>query len=417
MEQMTRKKKRRLKKVAMIGMSVITLCGISYISIAALSEASETTFSYEHYFGEESSDKDSEYDGINGEEDLNMNEEDSLPDKDDMLKSDSIAVLVNKELPLPEGYVPKDLTVPDVEFQISYFDEKKQLRAMAANALEELFLAAKEEDLNLIAISGYRSYQRQYDIFTANIRKKGLEHTMQFSAKPGYSEHQTGLSIDVSTKSIKYRLDASFASTPESKWLAENAHLYGYIIRYQEDKSEITGYAYEPWHIRYVGKTFADYLYRNNLTLEEYYEFEPSIDYANEITYDNLVDFGIDLEDVIVTPEPVTEPTEETEAVSEESEAETEATGESEAEEDRKEDTITKGEGTKGDKPQEEDPAPTEGEENENVEDDVNEVSEDTTEETTDPEDETTGESEQQTPSGSDVNDETTEETTGVGSM
>jgi D-alanyl-D-alanine carboxypeptidase len=382
MEQMTRKKKRRLKKVAMIGMSVITLCGISYISIASLSEASESTFSYEHYFENESPDENSEED--NSEIVESDTKEDALPAKEDMLKSDSIAVLVNKELPLPEGYIPRDLTVPDVDFQITYFDERKQLRAVAATALEKLFDASMDAGVNLTAISGYRSYQRQYDIFTANIRKKGLEHTMQFSAKPGYSEHQTGLSIDVSTKSIKYRLDDSFALTPESKWLEENAHLYGYIIRYPDEKSEITGYAYEPWHIRYVGKTLANYLYRNNLTLEEYYEFEPSIDYANEITYDNLEDFGIELEDVIATQETEPAPTKESEAETKASETESEITDESEA--DGKEETSPqKGDGTVKPKPT----TPTSSEEEGNGE---TNPTDSTLEETTSPEEETTEE-------------------------
>jgi D-alanyl-D-alanine carboxypeptidase len=176
------------------------------------------------------------------------------------------------------------------------------MRSEAAGALEILFSAAESENITLYAISGYRSFKRQYDIFTTNVRKQGLEHTKQYSAIPGYSEHQTGLAIDVSAKSNNNRLDVSFAETLEGKWLADNAYLFGYIIRYPEGKSEITGYSYEPWHIRYVGKVLSTYLYENDLTLEEYYNFVPSSDYTNAISYDNLEEFGIDMQDVITRP-------------------------------------------------------------------------------------------------------------------
>lgn len=306
-------KKRHMKKIAIVITPIAILCVISYASITSLSKASESAFAYEHYYEDEAySDGQKEYD--NNKDSGNL-EDDSMVEFDDTIiaitnhdsvvldtNPDSITVLVNKELSLPTEYIPKDLVVPNVLFSIDYFDEKKQMRAEAAKALEELFHASEGEDLSLCAISGYRSYQRQYDIFTANIRKQGLKHTVQYSAMPSYSEHQTGLSIDVSTKLVNNRLDSPFAETPEGKWLAENAYLFGYIIRYPEDKTEITGYSYEPWHIRYVGKALSRYLYENNLALEEYYSFESTIDYANEISYDNLEDFGIDLDDVIVKP-------------------------------------------------------------------------------------------------------------------
>ena len=106
---------------------------------------------------------------------------------------------------------------------------------------------------------------------------KGADYTNRYSAKPGYSEHQTGLSIDVSASSIGNRLSESFGSTDEGIWLAAHAHEYGFIIRYPKDKASITGYAYEPWHIRYVGIELATYLYENNLTLEEYYNYTPPV--------------------------------------------------------------------------------------------------------------------------------------------
>ena len=141
---------------------------------------------------------------------------------------------------------------------------------------------------------------------TDNVKRQGLEHTTKYSATPGFSEHQTGLAIDVSADSVNNRLDESFGDSTEGKWLAENAHLYGFIIRYPKDKTKITGYSYEPWHIRYVGKPLAKYIYENNLCLEEYYNFKPSMDYSDQISYDKLVDYGIDLADVL---EPTKAPT------------------------------------------------------------------------------------------------------------
>ena len=210
----------------------------------------------------------------------------------------SIDVLVNKQLFLPDGYEPEDLVVPEVEFSFSGNHEKSQLREEAAKALEELFEASKSEGLKLYAVSGYRSYRRQYDLFRYNVRKDGLEKTLRLSALPGTSEHQTGLAMDISTGSVSYLLNQKFGQTPEGKWLADNAHKFGYIIRYPEGKELITGYSYEPWHLRYVGKELAKHLYENDLTLEEYYEFEIDPLYYEGFTYDNIEDFGIDIEGI-----------------------------------------------------------------------------------------------------------------------
>lgn len=202
----------------------------------------------------------------------------------------SITVLINKDFSLPADYVPADLTIPDVPFSFTSYSEKKMLRAEASSALEDLFGDASEEGLNLYGVSGYRSYQRQLAIYNKNLAENGLERTSQYSAMAGYSEHQSGLAIDVSTISIHNRLDVTFSGTPEGRWLAENCWKYGYIIRYPEGKSNITGYAYEPWHIRYVGKDLATYLTENNLTLEEYYGYTPSDSVQNDESYGTAID-------------------------------------------------------------------------------------------------------------------------------
>ncbi len=203
----------------------------------------------------------------------------------------SITVFVNKEYALPKDYVPEDLVIPNVLFDLTGYDERKLLRREAATALEQLFQAAQADGYTLYGISGYRSYDRQKQIFLNNIVKKGKKHTLKYSAVPGTSEHQTGLAIDVSTKALKFRLVTTFANSPEGKWLAENAHYYGYIVRYPKNRSDITGYAYEPWHIRYVGKDLAKYLYDNNLTLDEYYHYTPGEGFDFEALYADLINY------------------------------------------------------------------------------------------------------------------------------
>ncbi|MFA9465114.1 MAG: D-alanyl-D-alanine carboxypeptidase family protein [Velocimicrobium sp.] len=205
-------------------------------------------------------------------------------------KPSSTTVLVNKEYALPSDYVPPDLKVPDIIFSFSSYSEKKLMREEAGKALASLFEAANEEGLNLYGVSGYRSYKRQLEIYNKNLAKDGADLTNLYSAKAGCSEHQTGLSIDVSTQSIHNRLDTAFAATPEGKFIANHSYEYGFIIRYPSDKSEITGYAYEPWHIRYVGTTLANYLYENNLCLEEYYNYAPNDTLSSDTTYGTTID-------------------------------------------------------------------------------------------------------------------------------
>lgn len=183
---------------------------------------------------------------------------------------EDILVLVNKSHLLPEGYEPPDLVKPDVPF---YFEEdipKRYMREEAANALEELFKAAQKEKLNLVAASGYRSYERQERIYKANVEKMGQEEADKVSAFPGASEHQTGLAIDVTSPEMGYGLDEAFGDTEEGKWLADHAYKYGFIIRYPEGRTEDTGYNYEPWHLRYVGEEAAGEIHEKELILEEY---------------------------------------------------------------------------------------------------------------------------------------------------
>ncbi|MED4070469.1 D-alanyl-D-alanine carboxypeptidase [Priestia endophytica] len=181
----------------------------------------------------------------------------------------SLLLVVNKKRSLPEGFVPQNLVVPNVEFSFSGEAEKKYLRQEAAEALEKLFAEGEKEGIKLYAVSGYRSYDRQITVFNQHVQEYGEVETKKVSAVPGTSEHQTGLAIDVSSQSANFLLTEQFGETEEGKWLKENAYKQGYIIRYPKGKEEETGYSYEPWHIRYVGKEHAAYLYKQGLTLEE----------------------------------------------------------------------------------------------------------------------------------------------------
>ncbi len=187
-----------------------------------------------------------------------------------------VLALVNKSHALPSDYEPKDLSVPDVRFPFTEDDPKKQLRQVAADALERLFKAADKAGHTLYAQSGYRSFDRQTSIFNNNVAKHGEKHANTYSARPGQSEHQTGLVMDVTSESVGFLLEEALGETAEGIWLEEEAHQYGFIIRYPKGKESITKYQYEPWHLRYVGVDLASYLVEKDLTLEEYYEKKAS---------------------------------------------------------------------------------------------------------------------------------------------
>jgi len=179
-------------------------------------------------------------------------------------------LLVNKQNSLDASYKPDDLVVPDVKFSFDGDNPKKQLQRVAAEALERLFAAAEKDGIELRAVSGYRSYATQKAIFERNAKLKGEAEANRTSAYPGQSEHQTGLAMDVSAASVNYALEEAFGETVEGIWLAEHAAEFGFIIRYPQEKEEITGYKYEPWHLRYVGVDVAEYVTAQGLTLEEY---------------------------------------------------------------------------------------------------------------------------------------------------
>ncbi|EQC0677268.1 M15 family metallopeptidase [Listeria innocua] len=186
---------------------------------------------------------------------------------------ENILVLANKDYSLQPTYTPPDLVRPNVTFSFGNEQvEKAQLRKEAGTALEEMFKAADKDGKKLFAVSGYRSYKRQQEVFQAEVNSKGDKKAREAVAYPGTSEHQTGLAMDISSENQSYELTEAFGNTPEGKWLEENAHNYGFILRYMKGREDITKYQYESWHYRYVGKDAATIIYKNNWTLEEFFE-------------------------------------------------------------------------------------------------------------------------------------------------
>ncbi|MFL0200716.1 D-alanyl-D-alanine carboxypeptidase family protein [Exiguobacterium acetylicum] len=179
-------------------------------------------------------------------------------------------VVVNKKYSLPIDYKPSDLVVPNVSFSYSGVLEQSYMRAPAAKQMEKMFAAAKKEGVTLNAVSGFRSGERQKVLYNNYVARDGKAAADQYSARPGHSEHQTGLTFDISAPSVGNGLTAALGDTKEGKWIANNAAKYGFIVRYDRGFQSRTGYTYEPWHIRYVGVDAATQIKNNGQTLEEY---------------------------------------------------------------------------------------------------------------------------------------------------
>jgi D-alanyl-D-alanine carboxypeptidase len=192
-------------------------------------------------------------------------------------EADSLWVVVNKLRPLnPIDYAPTDLVTPDVP---AAFDPL--VRGEVARALEDMYAQALAEGVPFRIQSSYRSYRVQQQVKARSVQRLGQTVSDQRSARPGHSEHQTGLAVDLTTQSGRCTLEACFADTAEGVWLAENAWRFGFILRYLDGKSDIHGYMFEPWHFRYVGVELAKEIYlQGNPTLEELFGLDPAPDYA-----------------------------------------------------------------------------------------------------------------------------------------
>ncbi|MFE4429963.1 D-alanyl-D-alanine carboxypeptidase family protein [Peribacillus butanolivorans] len=186
-------------------------------------------------------------------------------------KPESIPVLVNKKNKLPENYVPKDLVYTSIPFTFKEKTEKRKMRSEAAAAISKLFTESKKQGVSLLGVSAYRSHATQVALFDSYVKRDGYAKAITYSALPGTSEHETGLAIDVTGGNGKCAAQDCFGGTKEAKWLQAHADDYGFIIRYPKGKESVTGYKYEPWHLRYVGKSIAQTIMSQGITLEEYY--------------------------------------------------------------------------------------------------------------------------------------------------
>ncbi|MBR5229349.1 MAG: M15 family metallopeptidase [Firmicutes bacterium] len=178
-----------------------------------------------------------------------------------------VLVLVNKYYTVSKGYKPIDMVTIDNKYG-TYTD--MEMKADAYEAYKRLYSDAKAEGFNLKLCSTMRSYNTQKTLFNNSLANRGRETTNVRSAYPGRSEHHTGYAIDVTSASMGWGLTQDFINFPDGQWINDHCHEYGYIVRYPKGKTDITGYAYEPWHLRYVGVDVATYIMANNLTLEEY---------------------------------------------------------------------------------------------------------------------------------------------------
>ncbi|GAA0092258.1 M15 family metallopeptidase [Paraclostridium bifermentans] len=193
-----------------------------------------------------------------------------LVDKNNLVKENNMNVkperlLVNREHGLSKKYIPENLSIPNIPFTAEVDDKEKYVAEIIVKPLEELIDTAKKEGIILFGNSGYRSYKLQKNTYDKRVKSKGKELADAYVAKPGFSEHQTGLCIDVTNKD-RYFVEG----TKEADWLEKNAYRFGFIIRYPKGKKSITNINHEPWHIRYVGKKSAKYIYDEKITLEEY---------------------------------------------------------------------------------------------------------------------------------------------------
>jgi D-alanyl-D-alanine carboxypeptidase len=179
--------------------------------------------------------------------------------------------LVNRDRPLPAGYVPADLVVADVANAPGA--EAVQLTAATAAAFEAMTVEAAAAGHQLQLTSGYRSAADQQVLYDAYVDDLGPEAAARLVAVPGTSEHQTGLAADVGLVGLPD--DEVFGSTEASGWVAANAHRFGFTLRYPPAKADITGYADEPWHLRYVGVALATELHTTGLTMEEHFGLVP----------------------------------------------------------------------------------------------------------------------------------------------
>lgn len=194
------------------------------------------------------------------------------PLPNELIDPASITVFIDKTHSLPADYVPESLVTP----YINSTSDVIQVNEKAADALKSMAAAASDSGVTLYLTAGYISYETQDDYFNDRAGMVGEAEANKTIAKAGFSEHQTGLAFDFSDEPSGTNTTVAFADTDAGKWLIEHAWEYGFIMRYPEGKEAVTGYTYQPWHYRYIGKDVAKAIHEagENYTLEEYYKIK-----------------------------------------------------------------------------------------------------------------------------------------------
>jgi D-alanyl-D-alanine carboxypeptidase len=193
----------------------------------------------------------------------------------DIISNDTTGIykLANKENLLSKDYMPNNLVIPNISLVAEKSDERNLVSETMVKDLEAMFYDAQKEGINLFLSNGYRGYASQVYLYNEDIQNNGKKDS-DYVAKPGESEHQLGLAVDITSKDMTFELNQSFENTKEGAWALGNAYKYGFILRYPKTKEDITGYEYEPWHYRYIGnKTISKICHDKDLTLEELLDY------------------------------------------------------------------------------------------------------------------------------------------------
>lgn len=188
---------------------------------------------------------------------------------EELTSRSSILLYVNETHPLPADYVPDDMS----KINIPSTGAAIELRKEAGKKAQEMLKAAKEDDIDIYLTAGYRSYKNQEELYASYVSLLGEARASALVEKGGCSEHQTGLSIDITNDPSGAQLNEEFADTDVYKWMSKNAYKYGYILRFPKGKKYITGLSFQPWHYRYVGTKTAKKMHKKdkNITFEEYF--------------------------------------------------------------------------------------------------------------------------------------------------
>ena len=214
------------------------------------------------YYKEDNLERYLNYESDNIVLDVNMNLDYEFYNHDIEIDDIDSTVIVNKYYKLKKDYIPELETI-NKKYALN---DRQQLTKEAKEAFERMCEDAKGEEIYIYSGSAYRSYSYQNTLYNNRVRQEGLEYANKTAAKAGYSEHQTGLALDLLNKKKEY-LDSD---DKEYQWLIDNGYKYGFILRYPKDKENITGYSYEPWHFRYITIEIATELKEKNITYEEY---------------------------------------------------------------------------------------------------------------------------------------------------